>query len=75
MIILESFWNRFGIVLGSFCDRFGIVLDRSGIVLGRVGGVLGGVYTRKTPDQPPLVASMLKFQLHIDLDLLMWNIT
>ena len=41
-MVLESFWDRFGIVLGSFWDRFGIVLgpfwDRFGIVLGLVKG-------------------------------------
>ena len=38
MIILGSFWGRFGIILGSFWDHFGIVLgsfwDMFGIVLG-----------------------------------------
>ena len=30
---MESFWDRFGVVLGSFWDRLGIVLGRFGIVL------------------------------------------
>ena len=31
---MDSFWNRFGIVLGSFWYRFGKCWDRVGIALG-----------------------------------------
>ena len=49
LVDLESFWYRFGFVLGSFWDRFGIDCYRFGIVFesfwnrfGRFGIVLGG---------------------------------
>ena len=39
-LALESFWDRFEIILGSFGDRFGIMLgsrwDYFGIILGSI---------------------------------------
>ncbi len=43
---MESFWDRVGIVLGSFWDSFGIIWDRLGAFWDRVGVVLVSFWDR-----------------------------